>query len=52
MHGLEIYVNKGFPFAQELSLENSADFIYVFEWLCFIQHLTSFFYMDHYMSTI
>ena len=26
MHGLAVYVKEGFPFAQDLSLENSADF--------------------------
>ena len=26
MHGLEVYVKEGFPFARDLSLENSADF--------------------------
>ena len=25
MHGLTVYVQKGLPFAQDLSLENSAD---------------------------
>ena len=25
MHGLEVYVKEGFPFARDLSLENSAD---------------------------
>ena len=30
MHGLAVYVKEGLPFAQELSLENSAD-----SYLCF-----------------
>ena len=30
MHGLAVYVKEGLPFAQDLSLENSADF-----YLCF-----------------
>ena len=30
MHGLAVYVKKGLPFAQDLSLENSAD-----SYLCF-----------------
>ena len=32
MHGLAVYVKKGLPFAQDLSLENSAD-----SYLCFQQ---------------
>ena len=30
MHGLAVYVKEGLPFAQDLSLENSAD-----SYLCF-----------------
>ena len=30
MHGLAVFVKKGLPFAQDLSLENSAD-SYVFD---------------------
>ena len=46
VHGLAIYVKEGLPFVQDLSLENSADF-YVFNWLYFIQCLTSFFSIDN-----
>ena len=34
MHGLAVYVKEGLPFAQDLSLENSAD-----SYLCFRQAL-------------
>ena len=46
MHGLPVYVKKGLPFAQDLSLENSAD-SYVFDWLYFTQCLTSLSSIDH-----
>ena len=32
MHGLAVYVKKGFPFGRDLSLENSAD-SYLYFWL-------------------
>ena len=38
MHGLTVYVKKGLPFAQDLSLENSAD-----SYLCFRPALLYFF---------
>ena len=42
MHGLAVYVKEGLPFAQDLSLENSAD-----SYLCFqlaLLHLVSYFF--------
>ena len=42
MHGLAVYVEKGPPFAGDLSLENSAD-----SYLCFrlaLLHSVSFFF--------
>ena len=42
MHGLSVYVKEGFPFAQDLSLENSAALTYVFDWLYFTQCITYF----------
>ena len=40
-HGLAVYVKKGFPSAQDLSLENSAGLLY------FTQCLTSFSSINH-----
>ena len=42
MHGLAVYVKEWLPFAQDLSLENSAD-SYVFDWLYFT--LSYFFFL-------
>ena len=42
MHGLAVYVKEGLPFAQDLSLENSAD-----SYLCFqlaLLHTVSYFF--------
>ena len=39
MYGLAVFMKEGFPFARDLSLENSAD-SYVFDWLYFTQYLT------------
>ena len=42
MHGLAVYVKKGFPFARNLSIENSAD-----SYLCFrlaLRHSMSYFF--------
>ena len=47
MHGLAVYVKEGLPFARDLSLENSSDSYYVFDWLYFTQCLTSFSSIDH-----
>ena len=47
MHGLAVYFKEGRPFARDLSLENSADYTYVFDWLSFTQCLTSFSSLDH-----
>ena len=49
MHGLAVYVKKGLPFAQDLILENSADSYSILEWLYFIQYLTSFFSINHFL---
>ena len=43
MHGLAVYVKEGLPFAQDLSLENSAD-----SYLCFrlaLFHSVSYFFL-------
>ena len=42
MHGLAVYVKEGFPFARDLSLENSAD-SYLFVQLALL-HLMSYFF--------
>ena len=47
IHGLAVYVKKGLPFAQDLSLANSADSYSCFLLVCFTQCLTSFFSIDH-----
>ena len=36
MHGLAVHVKGGFYFACDISLENSADPYYLFDWLYFI----------------
>ena len=44
MHGFAVYVKEGLPFAQVLSLENSADFYLCFQWALF--HLVpNFFFL-------
>ena len=43
MHGLAVYVKEGLPFAQVLSLENSAD-------TYFTQCLTCFSFIDQHLS--
>ena len=35
MHGLAVHMKEGLPFAQDLTLENSADCYVVFKWLYF-----------------
>ena len=42
MHGLAVYVKKGLPFVQDLSLANSAD-----SYLCFRLALLHFTSIDH-----
>ena len=44
MHGLAVYVKEGLPFAQELSLENSAD-SYLCFWLALLHSLSYFFFL-------
>ena len=46
MYGLLVYVMAGLPFAWDLPLENYVD-SYVFDWLSFTQHLTSFSSINH-----
>ena len=41
MHGIVVYVKEELSFAPDLPLKNSVD-SYVFDWLYFIQCLTSF----------
>ena len=36
MHGIAVHVKGGFYFARDISLENSADPYYLFDWLYFI----------------
>ena len=48
IHDLPVYVREGLPFAQALSLENSAD-SYVFNWLYFAQCLTSYSSINHFL---
>ena len=45
MHGLAVYVKEGLPFAQDLSLENSAD-SYLCFWLALL-HSVSYFFFFH-----
>ena len=44
MHGLAIYVKEGLPFAQDLSLENSADFYLCFQ-LALLHSVSYFFFL-------
>ena len=46
MHGLEVYVKEGLPFARDLSLENSAD-SHVFNRLYFTQCFTYLSSINH-----
>ena len=48
MLGLAVYVKEGLPFARDLSLENSAD--YVFRWLYFT--VSYFFFLDRSPSSV
>ena len=43
MHGLAVYVKEGLPFAQDLSLENSAD-SYLCFWQALLQSVSYFFF--------
>ena len=43
MHGLTVYVKEGLPFAQDLSLENSAD-SYLCFWLALLHLVSHFFF--------
>ena len=48
IHGLAVHVKEGLSFAQDLSLENSADsYLCFFDWSYFTQCLTSFSSIDH-----
>ena len=44
MHGLAVYVKKGLPFAQDLSLENSAD-SYICFWLALLHSVSNFIFL-------
>ena len=44
MHGLTVYAKEGFPFAQNLSLENSAD-SYLCFWLALLHSVSYFFFL-------
>ena len=44
VHGLTVYVKEGLPFAQELSLENSAD-SYLFFWLILLHSVSYIFFL-------
>ena len=46
MHGLTVHVEEGLPFAQDSSLENSADSYVCYDWLYFTQCLTDFSSVD------
>ena len=50
MHGLAVYLKEGLPFAQGVSLENSADSYLCFNWLYFTQCLTSSSSIDHFLQ--
>ena len=43
MHGLAVYLKEGLPFAQDLSLENSAD-SYLCFWLALLHSISYFFF--------
>ena len=45
MHGLTVYVKEGLPFAQDLSLENCANFYLCF-WLALLQSVCYFFFLN------
>ena len=50
MHGLAVYVKEGLPFAQDLSLENSAD-----SYLCFqlaLLHSVSYFFFFYWSPSL
>ena len=44
MHGLAVYVKEGLPFAQDLSLEKSADSYFCF-WLALVDSVSYFFFL-------
>ena len=44
MHGLTVYVKEGLPFAQDLSLENSADSYLCFQ-LALLYSVSYFFFL-------
>ena len=44
MHGLAVYVEEGLPFAQDLSLENFADFYLCFQ-LALLHSVSDFFFV-------
>ena len=50
MHGLAVYVKEQLPFAQDVSLENSADSYLSFDWFYFTQCLTFFSSINHLLN--
>ena len=50
MHGLAVYVKEGLPFAQHLSLENSADSCLCF-WLALLHTVSYFFFLYQSLSS-
>ena len=52
MHGLEVHMKNGLPFACDFSFENCEDSLYVFNCLYFIQCLSSFSSIDHHDLTV
>ena len=49
MHGVKVYLKEGLHFASDLSLENLSILICVFNWLYFMQCLTSFSSINHFL---
>ena len=47
MHDLAVYVKEGLPFVRDLSLENSTNSYFCFDWLYFTQCHASISSIDH-----
>ena len=45
MHVLAVYVKEGLPFAQDVSLENSADSSYLYFWLALLYSMSYFIFL-------
>ena len=50
IHGLAVYVKEGFPFAQDLSLENSAD-SYLYFRLALLHSVSYIFFLNQFTSS-